>query len=169
MINKINGLATPKKLDSPVHFCYNTCMLNEKGNDKLKTKAELEAIYNSTERRFSNGTQGEFARRGVHVLKTEEYHVGKQGELRWNSSNNIIPADILEMAVVDGTIDIDELNTTQAVREVEDEIAIRNYINFRNKHGYSEEELMEIEAEFGDEEPVDIFTGREIRTGRFVL
>jgi len=105
----------------------------------------------------------------LSVLKTEEYHVGKQGELRWNSSDNIIPTDILEMAVVDGTINIDELNTTQAVREVEDEIDIRNYINFRAKHGYSEEELMEIEAEFGDEEPVDIFTGREIRTGRFVL
>jgi len=28
---------------------------------------------------------------------------------------------------------------------------------------------MEINAEFGDDEPVDIFTGREIRTGKFVL
>ena len=73
------------------------------------------------------------------------------------------------MAVVDGTIDIAVRNRTEEVREVEDEVFLRNYINFRQKHGYSEEELMEIDAEFGDDEPVDIFTGREIRTGKFVL
>ena len=134
-----------------------------------KTKQELEEIYNSTERRFSNGTQGEFARRGVHVLTTDEYHLGREGEIRWNSSDNIVPSDILEMAVVDGTISIEVRNRTEAVRVVEDEIFLRNYINFRQKHGYSEEELMEIDAEFGDDEPVDIFTGREIRTGKFVL
>ena len=134
-----------------------------------KTKKELEEIYNSTERRFSNGTQGEFARRGVYVLTNDEYHLGREGEARWNSSNNIVPSYILEMAVVDGTISIEVRNTTEQVRIIDDEIAIKNYINFRQKHGYSEEELMEIDAEFGDEEPVDIFTGREIRTGRFAL
>ena len=134
-----------------------------------KTKKELEEIYNSTERRFSNGTHGEFARRGVYVLTNDEYHLGREGEARWNSSNNIVPSDILEMAVVDGTISIEVRNTTEQVRIIDDEIAIKNYINFRQKHGYSEEELMEIDAEFGDEEPVDIFTGREIRTGRFAL
>ena len=138
-------------------------------NLELKTKEELEAVYNSTERRFSNGTQGEFARRGVAVLAEKEYRLGPKGEVRWVSSNNIVPSDILEMAVVDGTIDIAVRNRTEEVREVEDEIHIRNYINFRQKHGYSEEELMEIDAEFGDDEPVDIFTGREIRTGKFVL
>ena len=136
---------------------------------ELKTKEELAEIYNSTERRFSNGTQGEFARRGVRVLTNDEYHLGREGEIRWNSSNNIVPGDILEMAVVDGTISIEVRNRTEDVRAVEDEIFIKNYINFRQKHGYSEEELMEINAEFGDEEPVDIFTGREIRTGKFVL
>jgi len=136
---------------------------------ELKTKEELEAIYNSTERRFSNGTQGEFARRGVAVLAEKEYHLGPKGEVRWNSSDNIVPSDILEMAVVDGTIDISVRNRTEEVRKVEDEIFLKNYINFRQKHGYSEEELMEINAEFGDDEPVDIFTGREIRTGKFVL
>lgn len=138
---------------------------------ELKTKQELEAIYNSTERRFSNGTQGEFARRGVAVLAEKEYHLGPKGEVRWDSSDNIVPSDILEMAVVDGTIDISVRNRTEEVREVEDEIFLKNYINFRQKHGYSEEELMEINAEFGDDEdePVDIFTGREIRTGKFVL
>jgi len=103
------------------------------------------------------------------VLKDGEYVVGPQGELRWVSSNNVVPTDILEMAVVDGVISYDAYVASEQVREVEDEIVLRDYINFRQKHGYSEEELLEIDAEWGDEEPVDFFTGREIRTGKFVL
>ena len=134
-----------------------------------KTKQELAEIYNDPTPSKMWGTLGERARSGVAVLAEKEYHLGTKGELRWNSSNNIVPGDILEMAVVDGTIDIAVRNRTEEVREVEDEVFLRNYINFRQKHGYSEEELMEIDAEFGDDEPVDIFTGREIRTGKFVL
>jgi hypothetical protein len=155
-------------------MCYTYLKLIRKGMKKmayleLKTKQELEAIYNSTERRFSNGTQGEFARRGVAVLAEKEYDVCPAGEIRWKSNGHIVPGDILEMAVVDGTITIEQRNKSEDLRKIEDEIFIKNYINFRQKHGYSEEELMEINAEFGDDEPVDIFTGREIRTGRFVL
>ena len=134
-----------------------------------KTKQELAEIYNDPTPSKMWGTLGDRARSGVAVLAEKEYHLGPESELRWNSSNNIVPGDILEMAVVDGTIDIAVRNRTEEVREVEDEIFLRNYINFRQKHGYSEEELMEINAEFGDDEPVDIFTGREIRTGKFVL
>ena len=134
-----------------------------------KTKQELAEIYNDPTPSKMWGTLGDRARSGVAVLAEKEYHLGPKGELRWDSSNNIVPGDILEMAVVDGTISIEVRNTTEQVRIIDDEIAIKNYINFRQKHGYSEEELMEIDAEFGDEEPVDIFTGREIRTGRFAL
>jgi len=136
-----------------------------------KTKQELAEIYNDPTPSKMWGTLGERARSGVAVLGGEkhEYIIGPKGEVRWAYSNNIVPGDILEMAVVDGTIDIALRNRTEEVRAVEDEILIKNYINFRQKHGYSEEELMEINAEFGDEEPVDILTGREIRTGKFVL
>jgi hypothetical protein len=128
-----------------------------------KTKAELEEIYNSTERRFSNGTQGEFARLGVHVLKADEYHIGPKGELRWDSSNNIVPGDILEMAVVDGTIDIAVRNRTEEVRVVEDEIFFAQYRANREKYGYSEEEKAEMRANSdGDEDWVDIITGKRI-------
>jgi hypothetical protein len=137
---------------------------------ELKTKQELEAIYNDTTPSEVWGTLGKRARSGIAVLAEKEYHLGPKGELRWDSSDNIVPSDILEMAVVDGTIDIAVRNRTEEVREVEDEIFLKNYINFRQKHGYSEEELAEINAEFSDdEEPVDFFTGREIRTGKFVL
>ena len=136
-----------------------------------KTKQELAEIYNDPTPSKMWGTLGERARSGVAVLGGEkhDYIIGPKGEVRWAYSNNIVPSDILEMAVVDGTIDIALRNRTEEVRAVEDEILIKNYINFRQKHGYSEEELMEINAEFGDEEPVDILTGREIRTGKFVL
>jgi hypothetical protein len=41
--------------------------------------------------------------------------------------------------------------------------ALTNYIESRNKYGYSDEELFEMEASFGpDEEVVDIFTGQTI-------
>ena len=134
-----------------------------------KTKEELVEIYNSTERRFSNGTQGEFARRGVAVLAEKDFYIREDGSVRWIMSDNMVPSDIMEMAVVDGTLTIEQRNKAEEIRIVEDEMFLRNYINFRQKHGYSEEELMEIDAEFGDDEPVDIFTGREIRTGKFVL
>ena len=145
-----------------------------------KTKQELAEIYNDPTPSKMWGTLGERARSGVAVLGGEtdygsagvakhEYIIGPKGEVRWAKSNNMVPGDILEMAVADGVIDIAVRNRTEEVREVEDEIFLRNYIDFRQKHGYSEEELMEIDAEFGDEEPVDILTGREIRTGKFVL
>lgn len=45
--------------------------------------------------------------------------------------------------------------------------ALTRYIESRNKHGYSDEELFEMEASFGpDEEIVDIFTGKTIDLGR---
>jgi hypothetical protein len=41
--------------------------------------------------------------------------------------------------------------------------ALTNYIESRNKYGYSDEELFEMQASFGpDEEVVDIFTGQTI-------
>jgi len=85
-----------------------------------KTKKELAEIYNDPTPSKMWGTLGERARSGVAVLAEKEYHLGTKGELRWNSSNNIVPGDILEMAVVDGTIDIAVRNRTEEVRKVED-------------------------------------------------
>ena len=45
--------------------------------------------------------------------------------------------------------------------------ALQNYIESRRKYGYSDEELFEMRASFGeDEEVVDIFTGQVIDLGR---
>jgi len=69
-----------------------------------------------------NGERAEFNRRGVAVLGCDETHnwkLGKHGEVRWVSSNNIVPTDILEMAVVDGTITIEMLERSTNQNAVE--------------------------------------------------
>jgi hypothetical protein len=44
---------------------------------------------------------------------------------------------------------------------------LKKYIESRQKYGYSDEELFEMQASFGpDEEVVDIFTGETIDLGR---
>ncbi len=66
-----------------------------------------------------NGERGEFNRRGVGVLDNKEWKLGKHGEARWVVSNNIVPTDILEMAVVDGTITIEMLERSTNQNAVE--------------------------------------------------
>ena len=66
-----------------------------------------------------NGERGEFNRRGVAVLDNKEWKLGKHGEVRWVSSNNIVPTDILEMAVVDGTITLEMLERSTKQNAVE--------------------------------------------------
>ena len=66
-----------------------------------------------------NGKRGEFNRRGVSVLDNKEWKLGKQGEVRWVSSSNIVPTDILEMAVVDGTITIEMLERSTKQNAIE--------------------------------------------------
>ena len=116
-----------------------------------KTKQELVEIYNDPTPSKMWGTLGERARSGVAVLGSEtdygsagvtkhEYIIGPKGEVRWAYSNNIVPSDILEMAVVDGTIDIAVRNRTEEVREVEDAEFFAEYFAQRENNGYSEEE-----------------------------
>ena len=140
-----------------------------------KTKKELEEIYNDPTPSKMWGTLGERARSGVAVLGGEtdygsagvakhEYIIGPKGEVRWAYSNNIVPGDILEMAVVDGTIDIALRNRTEEVRVVEDAEFFAQYRANREKYGYSEEEKAEMRANSdGDEEWVDIITGKAIQ------
>lgn len=124
---------------------------------ELKTKAELELKYNP------ETDMGKRCIMGVHILEQGEYYVGNQGEIRWNSSDNIVPGDILELAVVQGTIDIESRNKSEEVREVEDAIFFEQYRQMRAKVGYSDEEKFEMRAAFGDDEDIiDIITGERV-------
>ena len=124
---------------------------------ELRTKQELVNKY--------NGERGDFMRSGVCVLATKEYDVCPAGEIRWKSNGQIPPGDILEMAVVDGTITIEQRNKSEDLRKIEDAEFFANYRAMREKYGYSEEEKMEMRAAFLGEDPegiVDIITGKVI-------
>ena len=57
--------------------------------------------------------------------------------------------------------------TKEKKMEGKDLAVLKRYIENRQKHGYSDEELFEMRASFGeDEEVVDIFTGQTIDLGR---
>ena len=141
----------------------------------------LQEKYNSTAPRLNykgepirgGMTEGQWNRDGVAVLGGETsygsagvtkhaWKLGKQGEVRWAESDNIPPTDILKMAVVDGTITWEMFERTQKQNSIETQEFLGRYQAMREKHGYSEEEQMEMRAEFGDEEVVDVFTGKVI-------
>ena len=107
-------------------------------NLEMKTKAELEAKYNDPTPLKMWGTVGQRNRSGVAPLGGEtdygsagvtkhDYVIGPKGEVRWAYSNNIVPGDILEMAVADGVIAIEVRNRTEEVRIVEDEEFFAEY------------------------------------------
>ena len=57
--------------------------------------------------------------------------------------------------------------TKEKMMEDKDLAVLKRYIENRQKYGYSDEELFEMQASFGeDEEVVDIFTGKTIDLGR---
>ena len=57
--------------------------------------------------------------------------------------------------------------TKEKNMDLKDLEALTRYIENRNKYGYSDEELFEMEASFGpDEEVVDLFTGKTINLQR---
>ena len=73
-----------------------------------------------------NGERGECNRRGGAVLENKEWKLGKHGEVCWVSSSNIVPTDILEMAVVDGTITIEMLERSTKQKKLETEQWLNN-------------------------------------------
>jgi hypothetical protein len=109
-----------------------------------------------------NGARGEFNRSGVAVLANKEYYKDPDGAIRWVSSDNVVPADILEMAVVDGTVTMQDLLISKEIDSIEGQIIIERYFKMREKHGYSDEERFEMRAAFGDEPVVDVFTGKQV-------
>lgn len=82
--------------------------------------------------------------------------------VRWVSSNNIPFEDMLTEFLVAGYIDGQTVVNSINARKIEDRKAIEEYVQFRQTNGYSDEELFEMRAAFGDEEVVDIFTGEVI-------
>ena len=82
--------------------------------------------------------------------------------VRWISSNNIPFSDIMAELLAAGVITNDHVEASRKQKAVEDAQSILRYMEFREKNGYSAEEIAEIKAEFGNEEVVDVLTGKAI-------
>lgn len=94
--------------------------------------------------------------------KFAETYTDNAGAVRWVSSNNIPFMDMLTDFLVAGFIDQDTVILSDKTRKAEDAKFIAEYINYRQTRGYTNEEMFEIRAAFGDEEVVDMFTGQRI-------
>ena len=135
------------------------------------TTANLIEKYNSTALKLNykgepirggSVTEGEWNRDGVAILSNKEYIKGPKGEIRWVSNNSVPPTDILEMAVVDGTITMEEFFISREQKDIDTTRHFAQYADMREKRGYSAEERAEMRAEFGDEEVVDVITGQQV-------
>lgn len=82
--------------------------------------------------------------------------------VRWVSSNNVPPKDILQEFVDAGYITKAEREFSIEANRVEQAAFLEQYIARRQKYGYSDEEKFEMQAAFGGEEVVDIFTGEVV-------
>lgn len=82
--------------------------------------------------------------------------------VRWILNDQIPFSDILAEFSVAGLIDQDIVINSINQRKIEDKASIEKYIANRQKYGYSDEEKFEMRAAFGDEEVVDIFTGKVV-------
>ena len=83
--------------------------------------------------------------------------------IRWVSNDTVPPKDILAELCVAGYITSECLYDSIATKNKEDAEFLDQYIANRQKYGYSDEEKFEMRAAFGDEEVVDIFTGKSIQ------
>lgn len=92
----------------------------------------------------------------------EDFNVDINGVIRWNSSNNVPPKDILTEFLVAGLVSQEEVLRSISISKIEQEEFLKAYVARRQKYGYSDEEKFEMRAAFGNEEVVDIFTGKKV-------
>jgi hypothetical protein len=92
----------------------------------------------------------------------EDAYIDSNNVIRWNSNDTVPPKDILAELCVAGYITRETLYDSIATKNKEDEEFLDQYIANRRKYGYSDEEKFEMQAAFGGETVIDIFTGEEV-------
>lgn len=96
------------------------------------------------------------------VTKSEVYF-NQNGAYCWKSNNRPVPVDCVTASGVDQLPNFDLAKQKQACEESAAE-AIKAYREFRASHGYSNEELFEMRAAFGQGKVVvDVFTREKIK------
>ena len=107
------------------------------------------------------GKYGEFFKK--EAMKTADKFMDAyvvDGIVRWKSNDRIPPQDILELWHYIGE-DFDYEKSLQ-IGDKETQRSIQNYRRQRAKQGYSQEELFEMKAAFGNTPVVDVLTGRRL-------
>jgi hypothetical protein len=91
-----------------------------------------------------------------------EFYIDNNDVVRWKSNDQVPYDDMLTNFLVAGLIVQENVLRSMTARKAEAEIAIQQYVENRQKYGYSDEEKFEMQAAFGDEEVVDVFTGKVV-------
>lgn len=87
---------------------------------------------------------------------------GKGNVVRWISNDGVPPTDILNEFQIKGWITVEDVVDSLAYKKEQDMKFLAEYVANRKKYGYSDEEKFEMQAAFGGEEVVDIFTGESV-------
>jgi hypothetical protein len=99
-------------------------------------------------------------------MKTTKEHFNQtyleNNVIRWVSNDTVPPLEILTELFVSGYITREIHFDSLATRKIEDLAFLEQYVANRQKYGYSDEEKFEMRAAFGDEEVVDVFTGKVV-------
>lgn len=96
------------------------------------------------------------------MSKTANFYIDGNGIVRWDSNDQVPFDDMLTNFLIAGFIDQENVILSMNARKAESLKALDDYIARRQKYGYSDEEKFEMQAAFGNEEVVDIFTGEGI-------
>jgi hypothetical protein len=91
-----------------------------------------------------------------------DFYVDNNDVIRWKSSDNVPPNDILTEFLLADLICQEQVLRSMSARKIEDAKFLEQYVARRQKYGYSDEEKFEMRAAFGDEEVVDVFTGKRV-------
>ena len=93
---------------------------------------------------------------------TNEFYVDNNDVVRWNSNDQVPFDDMLTNFLLKGLIVQENVLRSMTARKAEAEIAIQQYVENRQKYGYSDEEKFEMANAFAGETVIDIFTGAEV-------
>jgi hypothetical protein len=91
-----------------------------------------------------------------------EFYIDNNDVVRWKSNDQVPFNDMLTDFLVAGLIVQENVLRSMTARKIEDLAFLEQYVANRQKYGYSDEEKFEMQAAFGDEEVVDVFTGKVV-------
>ncbi len=119
-----------------------------------------------------NGEMGNFWKRRAEenvrnaiIEATDKAEVDEDGAIKWKSNGKYLFDDFCEMLEYGGF----EFSrqATKEKREAQTKEFLDEYKSYRSNHEYSDEEMYEMRAAFGeDAEIVDVFTGESIDLSR---